>query len=195
MHLYLVDPFPEARLGALFGDYVKGPLDQRLPAGVRHGIRHHRRLDSFAETAAAFRRSKKRLDPALRHCRGILVDIAYDHFLATHWENYHHQPLEQFAAAIYDLLKTNRAILPRRLQENLPRMLAADWLVALRDLDHVATILQRLASRLSRPNLLGHGRSELQRHRHGLEADFAAFMAEVRQFFPPSAALVNLDTA
>ncbi len=183
LHLYLVEPHPDARLGALLGDYVKGPLDRRLPDRIRQGITHHRQLDSFAETATAFRRSKRRLDPALRHCRGILVDMAYDHFLARNWEAYHDQPLEEFAASIHLLLKANQPLLPPRLQNNLPRMLATNWLVALRNLDHIENVLQRLAARLSRPNLLGSGKDELLRHHQGLETDFTAFMVEARSFF------------
>lgn len=183
LHLYLVDPHPGARLGALLGDYIKGPLDRRLPAKVRHGIMHHRKLDSFAETATAFRRSKKRLNPELRHCRGILVDIAYDHFLAKNWESYHSQPLEEFAASMHHILQTNQSLLPLSLRNHLPRMLAVNWLVALRNLDHIEGVLQRLAARLSRPNLLANGKEELLRHRQGLETDFAAFMLEARHFF------------
>lgn len=186
LHLYLVGSRPEARLGALFGDYIKGPLDRRLPAGVRYGIRHHRQLDCFAASAAPFRRSKQRLNPALRHCRGILVDVAYDHILATHWERYHPQPLEEYAASIYALLQANRARLPQPLLASLPRMLAADWLVALRELDHIDIILQRLASRLSRPNLLGDGLQEIVYNLKGLQADFTTFMIDARLFFRTS---------
>lgn len=193
LHLYLVDPHPECRLGALFGDYVKGPLDQRLPDGIRHGIMHHRRLDSFAETSVVFRRSRKRLNPALRHCRGILIDMAYDHFLAQNWETYHHQPLEDFASSIYRLLQNHQNNLPKGLRASLPRMLAANWLVALRHIDHIDSVLQRLASRLSRPNLLATGKAEILQNRHGLEADFTAFMVECRHQFqnPPPQRLMQ----
>jgi len=187
-HLYLVEPHPGAQLGALLGDYIKGPLDRRLPEKVRHGITHHRRLDSFAETATAFRRSKKRLNPKLRHCRGILVDIAYDYFLAKNWETYHSQSLEEFATSIHLILQTNQSLLPLSLRKHLPRMLAANWLVALRNLDHIEGVLRRLAARLSRPNLLGNGKEELLRHQSGLETDFTAFMVEARQFFHPELA-------
>ncbi|MGE4544600.1 MAG: ACP phosphodiesterase [Pedobacter sp.] len=183
LHLYLVEPHPGARLGALLGDYIKGPLDRRLPEKVLHGIVHHRQLDSFAETAVAFRRSKKRLNPKLRHCRGILVDIAYDHFLAKNWGSYHSQPLEEFAASIHLVLQTYQSLLPPSFCKHLPRMLAINWLVALRNLDHIEIVLQRLAARLSRPNLLGKGIEELLRHQQGLETDFAAFMLEAHDFF------------
>lgn len=185
LHLYLVDPLPDARLGALIGDYIKGRLDRNLPAGVLQGIIHHRRLDSFAQTSAAFRRSKQRLNPDLGLCRGILVDIAYDHFLAQNWRIYHSQPLEQFAASIYRLVKDNPNLLPNALRRQLPRMLAANWLVSLRHLDHIEIILQRLSRRLSRANLLADGTKQLMRHRQGLEADFSAFMMETQLFFHP----------
>jgi acyl carrier protein phosphodiesterase len=187
-HLFLSDPDPPCRLGALLGDYVKGPLDERFPAGVRRGIAQHRSIDRFAETSPPFRRSKRRLNPALRHCRGILVDVAYDHFLARDWHLFHPQPLEDFATSFYRLLQAHRALLPPTLQTALPRMIAADWLVACRDLDHIEGLLQRLAGRLSRPNLLAGGRKELLKQRRGLEADFLAFMVDARRFLHPPTA-------
>jgi acyl carrier protein phosphodiesterase len=175
-HLFLSDPTDGCRLGALMGDYVKGRLDDRYSGEIRWGLQLHRKIDRFAETNPHFQRSKRRLDPALRHCRGILVDVAYDHFLAVHWLDFADSHLEQFAANIYHLLTEHHPLLPPALQEAAPRMVAADWLVAARHLDTVDKVLQRLAGRLSRSNNLGSGLVELTRHYPLLEADFRQFL-------------------
>lgn len=182
VHLFLSDPTDGCRLGALMGDYVKGRLDDHYPTEIRWGLQLHRKIDSFAETNPHFQRSKRRLDPALRHCRGILVDVAYDHFLAIHWSDFCESSLEQFADTIYRLLDQQQTLLPPALQEAAPRMVAADWLVACRQKQTIEKVLQRLARRLSRPNRLGDGLTEIEHHRSQLEGDFHGFIADARRF-------------
>jgi len=181
-HLYLADPTPDCRLGALMGDYVKGPLENRYPPEIRWGLKQHRLLDRFAESNAWFRRSKQRLCPTFRHCRGIMVDVVYDHFLARNWPYYSSMPLETFAGSIYLLLEERQAILPPALQKAAPRLVAADWLVACRVTEPLDGILHRIASRLSRPNLLADGLDELLRNYGGLERDFTGFMTDAAGF-------------
>jgi acyl carrier protein phosphodiesterase len=181
-HLYLADPTPECRLGALMGDYVKGRLDENYSPEIRWGLRQHRLLDRFAESNRHFRRSRQRLCPTFGHCRGIMVDVIYDHFLARNWPEYSSLQLERFAARIYGLLEERRAILPPALQKAVPRLVAADWLVACRETATLDGVLKRLASRLSRPTPLDRGLAELLRNYRDLEADFTGFMTEAAQF-------------
>ena len=182
VHLYLSDPTDGCRLGALMGDYVKGRLGDHYPPEILWGLQLHRKIDRFAESNPYFQRSKRRLDPALRHYRGILVDVAYDHFLAVHWLDFYESPLEQFAANIYRLLDQQQTLLPPALQEAVPRMVAADWLVACRQKQTIEKVLQRLAKRLSRPNSLGDGLTEIERHKSQLEGDFHGFIADACHF-------------
>ena len=53
----------------------------------------HRRIDSFADTHPAFRRSRGRVSAARRRVAGIMVDMFYDHFLARHWGQFSGQRL------------------------------------------------------------------------------------------------------
>jgi acyl carrier protein phosphodiesterase len=181
-HLYLADPTPDCRLGALMGDYVKGPLENRYPPEIRWGLKQHRLLDRFAESNVWFRRSKQRLCPTFRHCRGIMVDVVYDHFLARNWQDYSSMPLETFAGSIYRLLEECWPTLPPALQKAAPRLVAADWLVACRETEPLDGILRRLGARLSRPTPLEEGFTELLRNYQGLEQDFAGFMTDAACF-------------
>jgi acyl carrier protein phosphodiesterase len=181
-HLFFSDPTPGCRLGALMGDYVKGRLDESYPPEIRRGMQQHRLLDRFAETNRHFRRSRQRLCPTFRHCRGIMVDVFYDHFLARNWQDYSPVRLESFAASIYRLLEEQRSILPPALRKAVPRMVAADWLVACRETGPLDGVLRRLAARLSRPTPLEKGLEELLRHYRDLENDFSRFMIEATDF-------------
>lgn len=182
VHLYLSDPSAECLLGTLMGDFVKGPLGDRYRGGVRWGIELHRKVDVFAHQSPAFRLSKNRLDDSFGHCKGVLVDIFYDHFLAKNWPRYASEPLETFAARVYDLLKIHDPLLPDGLREIAPRMIRHDWLVSYREVGTIATVLQRIAARLKRPNPIARGFGELQQHYAGLEEDCDRFLIEAREF-------------
>ncbi len=182
VHLYLCDPAPLVRLGSLAGDFVKGPLAGRFTDELRRGMEIHRRVDHFAQGAADFRRSKARIDSRFGHVRGVLIDVFYDHFLARTWDRYMPQPLETFAAEVYRNLERHLTLLPEAMHPTARRMISHNWLVSYRDPVVVERALQRISTRLSRPNPLGRGAEELHRHYESLQADCDRFLASARAF-------------
>ena len=181
-HLYLADRQPDALLGSLMGDFVKGPLEGRFSAELTRALAQHRKVDAFTDAHPIVRASRGRVAPARRRFAGILVDVFYDHFLALHWEDYADEPLEAFTREVYSLLRTREAILPERLRLIAPRMAQLDWLGSYRRVEAVHVALDRMGERLKRGNaLLGAG-EELTANYAGLEADFRAFFPEVVRF-------------
>lgn len=177
-HALLAGPRDADRLGGLIGDFVKGRLPAGLPQDVAAGVRLHRLIDVYADGHPAFRRSRDRMAASRRRVSGIVVDMAYDHFLARLWSSYHDDPLEDFAARMYALMSSNHALLPPRLIRILPAMVAGDWLVSYREPRTIVQALDRMASRLSRPEALRGAGEELNCHYDGLEADFVEFFAD-----------------
>ena len=181
-HLYLADRQPDALLGSLMGDFVKGPLEGRFSAELTRALAQHRKVDAFTDAHPIVRASRGRVAPARRRFAGILVDVFYDHFLALHWEDYADEPLEAFTREVYALLRTREAILPERLRLIAPRMAQLDWLGSYRRVEAVHVALDRMGERLKRGNaLLGAG-EELTANYAGLQADFRAFFPEVVRF-------------
>jgi acyl carrier protein phosphodiesterase len=183
LHLYLCPPDEAIRLGSLMGDFVKGRIDQRLPAGIRQGLELHRRQDTFAQHSPHFLASRQRIAPAFGICRGIMVDIFYDHLLASQWRQFSDCPLATFAEEIYALLRSHHDQLPARMQETAKRMIAHDWLVSYAEPQVVDTVLRRIAERLRRPTPLAEGYPELLRNYEGFREDFEGFMAEAEREF------------
>jgi len=181
-HAYLAGDVDADRLGGLIGDFVKGPLPAGLPADVAAGVRLHRQIDVFADTHPAFVRSRARVSPARRRVGGVMIDMFYDHFLARHWDAFHDEPLEVFAARMYRLMGDHADFLPPRLLAILPRMRDADWLSAYRSADVVAAALDRIAMRLTRENTLTGSGAELGVQYAGYEADFFEFLPAARRY-------------
>ncbi len=187
VHLYLSDDSDDGLLGNLAGDFVKGPVPEDLPSGLRLGIRQHRLIDAFAQDNPHFRQSKRRLDDRFGHCKAILVDVFYDHLLARHWSRYRSQPLEAFAARVYTLLEARFAELPPGLQQIAPRMIEHNWLVSYREIEVVEGVLKRLATRLRRANPLASGLPQLLANYQGLRQDCHQFLLEAKAFLEPRA--------
>ena len=182
VHLYLAGPDPELQLGGLMGDFVKGPIPDRYPEKLARGLHLHRRIDSLAQNSPHTRQSRQRLRPKFGHGRGIIVDIFYDHFLASAWPDYSTVPLEDYAATVYRLLQDNHAQLPASLQCITPRMIEHNWLLSYQHREVVGRALQRIAQRLSRPLPLAEGVDDLAVHEKTLRQDFASFMTEATDF-------------
>ena len=52
-HFQLAWPDEGLVLGALEGDYYKGPLGSELPNGLARGVRLHRAIDAYTDNHAA----------------------------------------------------------------------------------------------------------------------------------------------
>lgn len=182
-HLYLAERSGTSLIGSLMGDFVHGRLPPgRFPLDIERGIRLHRRVDSFTDAHAAVRASRRRLRSPFRRYGGILIDMFYDHFLARDWEMFHDQPLSEFAQRTYALLEARTEVLAEALRRAVPHFRSCDLLVSYRNPSGIERALHGLSRRLSRPNPLPSGISELTRNYHQFERDFHLFMPQVEVF-------------
>ena len=182
VHLYLSDPDPMVRIGNLMGDFVKGRLeDAPYPPGIIRGLRQHRDVDSYSLTSQTVKISKNRIDPSFGYFRAILIDVFYDHFLASNWAQHADGLLEDFAEGIYLLLAEHEAILPDGLKRIAPRMIQYNWLVSYREVEVMDRALKRIGERLSRENPLAEGYGELLDNYGDLENDCAQFLNEAKK--------------
>ena len=182
-HLWLAGPVEGDRLGAVAGDFVKGPLPGDLPADIAAGVALHRAIDSFADRHPAFQASRARVRGAHRRFAGVMVDMFYDHFLAAYWTDYHAgEALPDFATRQYALFVAHRDRLPPGANRVIARMADSDWLTAYREVDTIVHALDRIAGRLSRPErFLGSG-AALREDYAAFAADAAHFLADARRF-------------
>ena len=181
-HLYLSEPHEEAWLGSLMGDFVKGPLDDRYGSEITRGIAMHRKIDVFTDAHPVVLQSKSRMSAERRRYAGIMVDVFYDHFLARHWQDFHDEPLAEFAGRVYRVLERYHTVLPERLQRMAPMMIQWDWLGSYAGIGAIYTVLNRMGQRLKRENRLLNSADELVGNYAHLEADFRAFLPDVQRY-------------
>lgn len=181
-HLYLAENNDASLVGSLLGDFVKGGLKGQLDPEIRQGILLHRSIDRFADVHPVHLRSRRRVSARRRRYAGIIIDMAYDHFLAQQWSRFHDEPLERFANRVYSALYRYQDELAPRLREILPRMAQEDWLSSYRDLDRIGMSLDRLALRLSRPSPLAGAVAEIRAAYRGLGTDFMQILPALKRF-------------
>lgn len=181
-HLYLSEPYDEAWLGSLMGDFVKGPLDDRYGSEITRAIALHRKIDVFTDSHPVVLQSKARMSANRRRYAGIMVDMFYDHFLARHWTDFHEEPLAVFTKRVYRVLERYHAVLPERLQRVAPMMAQWDWLGSYAEIGSIYTALDRIGQRLKRENPMMNSADELVGNYAKIEADFRTFLPDVLGF-------------
>lgn len=182
-HLFLAGDNDAHLVGHMLGDFVRPRDIGGYSRDIQTGIRMHQRVDAFSDSHAAFAASRRRFQPPYRRYAGILVDLAYDHFLALHWDEYSPElSLREFARRAYGVLQAHEAILPPRLQRMLPHMVEGDWLSSYRELDNVARALGGISRRLRHENPLGDALGALESDYAGLEGDFRLFFPALVEF-------------
>lgn len=180
-HMLLSGADQQVMVGNFMGDFVKGPLADRFPERIRHGVTLHRRIDSFAAGNEFFRRSRNRLDPGYRLYRGVLVDLFYDHFLVNEWNEWTNEPIASYLTRTRAVIEGHLAELPERMQPLVPYIFD-EMLPSYGEVKGISHALERMSRRIVRPNPLAGGEVELVRHYNGLHEDFQRFMPQVRDF-------------
>ncbi|HEX9079188.1 MAG TPA: ACP phosphodiesterase [Desulfuromonadaceae bacterium] len=181
-HLHLSGNNPDVMTGNLMGDFVKGRIGDDYPLPIRTGIELHRRIDSFAQVHPRFVCSRSRIAPHYGLWRGVLVDLFYDHFLASEWDEWSSEPLDAYLERVRGMVEANRHFLPERMREVVP-VIFDELIPSYRNVDGIARALVRMATRrVRRPNPLAGGEEELVRNYDGLRNDFREFMPEAQRF-------------
>ncbi|HKQ31316.1 MAG TPA: ACP phosphodiesterase [Burkholderiales bacterium] len=184
-HTLLSRHADEAILGAILGDFVKGPLGDNYPPTVTDAIVLHRTIDRYTDAHPTVLSSRRRVSAIRRRFAPIMIDIFYDHFLARHWNDYCEIPLRDFARRVYEILRVHRAIVPERLRTVAPYMAADDWFNAYADIAGMRAAIDGVAHRLRRfrrAAVLRDGAEELLQHYAALERDFRLFFPELQNY-------------
>ena len=180
-HMLLSGADEQILTGNFMGDFVKGPLDNRFPERIRQGLTLHRKIDSFASRDNLFQQSRRRIDLHYGLYRGVLVDLFYDHFLVTEWNNWSDEPLDRYLVRSRSIIESHRDVLPERLQKLVP-VIFEELLPSYGRVSGIGSALERMSRRVVRENPLAGAEIELELNYDGLRADFLGFLPGVRRY-------------
>ena len=176
-HIFLSGEENELLLGNFIADHVKGKSQLEYSQGVIKGIQLHRAIDYFTDHHPMVVQGVRRLNGDFGHYGSVIIDMYYDHFLASLWDDYHRVPLESFSLFIYEKLLPYISIMPARTQKMLPYMVGNNWLEAYANPEGLSKAL--------------NGMSKRARFNSGMEGataylleNYEAFKEEFRKFMP-----------
>jgi acyl carrier protein phosphodiesterase len=184
-HFHLAQADDAWIVGALLGEYVKGPLRGEWPAAWEQGMRLHRQIDAFSDQHVSRLQFAQALPAEYRRYAGIVLDIYCDHLLSLHWQRFDDKPLRAFAGHVYALLSRHMAELSPPAARMARRLIDYDVLCIYDEWDTVSGSLARVGERFSRANPLGRAGVELGEYLPQAEELFLelypALLAHVRE--------------
>ena len=112
----------------MISDFIKGKKQYDYPDNIQKGIRLHRLIDTFTDSHEAVRVAKEIFRPHYRLYSGALVDVVFDHFLATDQGEFTEHALLDFSNQVYQTLDTHHQWMPERFARMFPYMKSQNWL-------------------------------------------------------------------
>ena len=127
-HLFLTPDNDEILLGNFIADSVKGNPNKFYSGDIAEGIRFHRAIDEFTDTHPIVKQGISRFRENQGRWAPVVIDVVYDHVLASNWSKFHHQSLKEFTDAAYQQLEAKSAEFPTNVQRYFPYMKTQNWL-------------------------------------------------------------------
>jgi len=169
-------------VGNFIADFVKGrKLASKYEPLVFSGIELHRAIDHFTDTHKIVQQSKRRLAGKYGHYAGVIVDVFYDHYLSSKWNDYNQEPLENFARRAYQIIQDHDAILTDEVKGFLPYMIKQNWLVAYGTFDGMFQALSGIGRRTKISNM-PDSVNDLKEKHDQFNEDFSAFFPQLKEF-------------
>ena len=181
-HTYLSGCNEEIIVGNFMGDYVKGKNYLLFPELIKKGILIHRDIDTFTDMHPITRQSKQRIAAKYHKYAGIIIDIFYDHFLASLWDDFSNISLSEFVSRSYDLLKRNYKVLPEAIKRWFPTFLENNWMMAYQTVDGIELVLERMSANTSLPNHAEYAVEVLNDRYDSFKEDFLEFFPLIIAF-------------
>ncbi len=181
-HIYLSGDSRELLIGNFIGDYVKGKDYEKYPPGIQEGILLHRLIDDYTDRHAVTRNAKSLVRERYGLYSGIVVDIFYDHFLSSDWDDYCDMPLRTYVRNRYRMLDSGFSIFPMGVKNWFPYFIKSNWLEAYTSFHGLIMVFKRMSYRTSLPDHAEYAVEQLQANYDAMKGYFLEFFNDVREF-------------
>lgn len=181
-HVFLANAQPSAIVGQLCGDFVRGSKLEGFNRPVQAAIRHHRSLDSFTDKHPVNINARTLFTAPHRRYAGIIVDVAYDYFLANDWNQYSEIPLQQYVDLVHESLASHESMLPENLKRFAPILRSEKILENNLHRSHIDLTLRRLSQRRKSMQPLATAAPSLWQNEAALKQAFDTFFPELVAF-------------
>lgn len=166
----------------MISDFVKGRAQYNYPPNIQKGITLHRHIDQFTDCHPATKKAKEYFRPFYRLYSGALVDVVYDHFLATDADIFPGESLLPFTQKTYQILESFSPHLPLRFVQVFAYMRTENWLWQYRLQNGIEKSLHGLVRRSAYISDSQTACTLLQQHYTALQECYKVFIEDVKQY-------------
>ena len=179
-HAYLSFNDPAILAGNMFSDFVKGKKKFDYPLSIQKGIQLHRKIDEFTDDHLANRELKLIFKPAYGLYASPIMDVLYDHFLATDESIFPNAAvLYEFSQQVYLGLDQNAHLFPEKFARMYPYMKSQNWLFHYRSLEGLRSSLGGLMRRAKYISEVDTAYALFIDHYQTLKTGFGAFFPQL----------------
>lgn len=181
-HCLLCKDHLELITGNFGGDFYKGNLDNMVdvPKHVIDGVRLHRFIDESTDNSAHIREIAHFLQSnEVQRVSYIGIDFLLDHYIATHWKDYHDMPYLNFLNQIYSQVEADFDQLTIEFRYFYAVMKDYGWFLDYPLEPGMKRVMVQYSKRIGFENNLPHALDLYYEHKKHFDTCFKSFMEEV----------------
>ncbi len=178
-HIFFANRTSLSIFGNLLGDFVKGDITGKFPEKLESGIINHRKIDKFTDSHETTFFSKKLIKTERYRFSGIIVDVAYDHFLSKNWNRFSNIDLTEFINSTNELMKNEPPGIDNNTLIYLRRMREENWLSSYSSIKGIDKAFKRISARIKRKNSLGSAIEDIIENNLEFENNFLLFFPKL----------------
>lgn len=182
-HAYLSSHSEALMVGNFIADHVRGNQLLAYPDEIQEGIRMHRAIDAFTDAHSEFKSCKRLFYNGFEKYSGILVDIYFDYFLASGFQNHSILSLPEFTNKTYAVYVKHRNLLPENSNRFLNYVLQNNIYNAYASKEGIEKVLYHLSQRINHGTFLNQSISLLNQNQTEMQDNFNLFFDDLKLEF------------
>ena len=178
-HAYLSFGDPKVLIGNFIGDFVRGPIETIYERNIVIGIKLHRDIDYFTDHHPVVKEAQSILTPEYGRYSSVITDMYFDYFLGKYWNNYHLEPIGEFAQEVYAVIESHRDILPENFLAAFEYMKHYNWLAGYGELEGIRRAMTGMSKRTRFDSKMETAHLFLDKHHEYLRLHFGDFFEDL----------------
>lgn len=172
-------------VGNFIADHLQGNHFENIPENIVEGIKMHRSIDTFTDAHPLFKETKRIFYKDFEKYSGILVDIYFDHVLASGFNEFSKNKLQDHCQTVYGVYSNHSDYLPHGSKRFLEYVLTNNIYHAYSEMQGIETVLMHLSHRIKHGVALQDSVSVFKENEKKVRDNFSLFMNEAIQHFNP----------
>jgi len=181
-HSFLSGANDNIKIGNFLGDWVKGSDYMKYPEDIRTGIMLHRNIDAFTDRHQIVRMGAARFQPRYARYSSVIIDIVYDHVLASNWKVFSDLSLRDYLNRLHNLMLNNIEMMPERLKNYLPEFMNERWIERYETIQGIREVFDAMSKRTSLPKETEFAISIMEMYKDDFQHEFFDFFGQIIEF-------------